>query len=243
MALRILWDPLPDDHPTSAHTHLRGVRRLAASIMDTRARLSLADLIEGRVHRGQVQALVRHTYTATLAEQEEARRKPREFANVWRARLEDVLSRARIQVNGWGEIELATVDVAFAWELFELASRARLQTLDRAQAGPSRSEPSGDPPALAFKVAITGDDDELGVVHFGVCPECGVGLLRKISISPDWQYCGLGSMTLRELERRHPDLIWHTTGQYSWARGFYARIREGSSNPWTMCQHPCPHFP
>jgi hypothetical protein len=190
-----------------------------------------------------VQALVRHTYTATLAEQDEKRRKPAEFAAAWRARLEDVLGRPRIEVDGWGEIVLSTVDAAFAWQLFESANRARRQALDHAQAGPSRSESLGSPPAVAFKFTISGDDDDLGVVQYGICPACGVGLLRKIAFSPDWQYCGLGSMALRELERRHPGVTWYTTGQYSWAQGFYARARQVSSSPWTMRQRPCSHFP
>jgi hypothetical protein len=101
----------------------------------------------------------------------------------------------------------------------------------------------GDPPTRSFAFSLVGDGDELGVVHFGVCAPCQVGLLRKISISLDWQYSGLGSMALRELERRHPGLTWYTTGQYAWAQGFYARIRTRSSSPWTMRQRPCPHFP
>ncbi|WP_055482993.1 hypothetical protein [Sphaerimonospora mesophila] len=71
---------------------------------------------------------------------------------------------------------------------------------------------------------------------------CSVGLLRKISFSLEWQFCGLGTLALRELETRHPDLTWYTTGQYEPAQGFYERYRHSSHSPWTDEQHPCPHF-
>jgi hypothetical protein len=37
-------------------------------------------------------------------------------------------------------------------------------------------------------------------------------------------------------------MTWYTTGQFNHARGFYDRYRQGSGNPWTAMQHPCPHF-
>jgi hypothetical protein len=58
-------------------------------------------------------------------------------------------------------------------------------------------------------------------------------LLYKIEFSPDWQFCGLGRLALNQLESRHPELMWYTTGQFKHARGFYERYRQGSSSPWT----------
>lgn len=77
---------------------------------------------------------------------------------------------------------------------------------------------------------------------YGTCQPCRVGLLYKITFSPDWQFCGLGRLALSQLEDRHADLTWYTTGQLSHARGFYDRYRRRSTSPWTTSQHPCPHF-
>jgi hypothetical protein len=67
-------------------------------------------------------------------------------------------------------------------------------------------------------------------------------MLYKIEFAPDWQACGFGRLALSRLEARHPDLTWCTTGQFSDAKGFYDRYRQGSTSPWTDDQSPCPHF-
>ncbi len=57
------------------------------------------------------------------------------------------------------------------------------------------------------------------------------GLAAKISFDPDWPFCGLGRLTLNEIEARHPNLTWYTTAQSKDARGFYERYRQNSSSP------------
>jgi hypothetical protein len=71
---------------------------------------------------------------------------------------------------------------------------------------------------------------------------CGAGLLRKIDFPLDWQFCGLGTRALRELETRHPALTWYTTDQYGPAKSFYERYRQDSDSPWTDGRCPSPHF-
>jgi hypothetical protein len=93
-----------------------------------------------------------------------------------------------------------------------------------------------------FEITVTSEGEELGAAKYGTCYPCGVGLLQKISFDPDWQFCGLGRLTLNELEARHPSLTWYTTAQFKDARGFYERNRQNSSSTWTDKQHPCLHF-
>ncbi|MFF4192468.1 hypothetical protein [Nonomuraea sp. NPDC001831] len=56
-----------------------------------------------------------------------------------------------------------------------------------------------------FSIAA-GDEGSFGRVRYTICEPCGVGLLNKISFSPEWQCCGFGTLALRELETRHPGL-------------------------------------
>jgi hypothetical protein len=90
--------------------------------------------------------------------------------------------------------------------------------------------------------AIASEGVSLGEVTYGICPPCRIGLLYKIEFPPDWQFCGFGRAALRQIENRHPDLTWYTTGQLGPAAGFYNRYRLESRSPWTAEQHPCPHF-
>ena len=133
------------------------------------------------------------------------------------------------------------IDADFAWELFEAASDARQKTIDRATATKSKQVQRGQR-VPTFEFSITGDDSALGDVTYGACLPCRVGLLYKIGFPTDWQYCGLGRLALRELEARHPELTWYTTGQYKHARGFYDRYRQTSPSPWIPNEHPCTHF-
>ncbi|NUW39584.1 hypothetical protein [Nonomuraea rhodomycinica] len=67
---------------------------------------------------------------------------------------------------------------------------------------------------MSYEFSIAADGDySLGRVQYAICKHCGVGLLKKISFSPEWHCCGFGTLALREPETRHPG-----------------------------DQHPCPHF-
>ncbi|MEV0623514.1 hypothetical protein AB0I81_60075 [Nonomuraea sp. NPDC050404] len=144
---------------------------------------------------------------------------------------------------GWGDIIVAELDANLGWSLYAAASRARAETIARAAATPSRLRRADDGSTSSFDFSIAADGAaSLGRVQYTICEPCCIGLLRKISFSPEWHCCGLGTLALRELETRHPTLTWYTTGQYAHARGFYDRYRDGSSSPWTASQHPCPHF-
>lgn len=149
-------------------------------------------------------------------------------------------------MSGWSEITIADLnaqDIQLAWNPQEAASRARQQTIAAASATPSRPIPMGDPPASTFAFEIVGGTDgQLGDVKYRACPSCRVGLLYNIGFAPDRQFSGLGRLALGQLEARHPDLTWYTSGQHSWARGFYNRYRQDSTSPWTEEQHPYPHL-
>ena len=71
----------------------------------------------------------------------------------------------------------------------------------------------------AFEFSIASDGSLLGGVTYGICRLCRTGLVSKIGFPADWQFCGLGRLALSQLEARHPDLTWYTTGQFSHATG------------------------
>jgi hypothetical protein len=204
--------------------------------------LPAAELVDRRVRRGVVQALVRETYEATVAEQDSAHRKPAEFAEAWRAHLAHLLDQHNVDLPGWSLITIADLDTGLAWALYEAASNARRHAVERAK--PTRSQRADwvSTQAQVFEFAIASGGETLGEVRYGICPPCGTGLLYKISFEPDFQFCGLGRLALNQFEARHPGLTWYTTGQFRHARGFYDRCRQNSDNPWTTKQHPCPHF-
>jgi hypothetical protein len=176
-----------------------------------------------------------------VAEQDRKHRPPVAFSHAWRGQLACLLDRTSVDLHGWGPITVADLDVDLAWNLFETASRARRQAIERAKATPSRRVQRGQQ-VPTFEFSIISDGDSLGDVTYGICPSCHVGLLHKIGFPTDWQFCGLGRMALSQLEARHPGLTWYTTGQFKDSRGFYDRYRQSSANPWTPGQHPCPHF-
>ncbi|MEU6718299.1 GNAT family N-acetyltransferase [Nonomuraea sp. NPDC046802] len=178
-----------------------------------------------------------------MAEQDSEHRGPAEFAEAWKARLAALLAQETVEVSGWSDIAIAELDTDLGWSLYAAASRARAETIARATATPSRHRGRDDGPTPSYEFSIAADGDgSLGRVHYAICEPCSVGLLKKISFSPEWHCCGFGTLALRELETRHPALTWYTTGQYTHARGFYERYRHGSDSPWTAQQHPCPHF-
>lgn len=66
----------------------------------TAPRLPTGELVDRRVRRGEVQALVRESYQATVAEQESSHRKPAEFAEAWRAHLASLLDKESVDLPG-----------------------------------------------------------------------------------------------------------------------------------------------
>src|ERR1022692_4957935 len=85
---QLLWDPLPDDDrlPPARPRRFHWLRGLPSAVAANAAlsRLPAEELVDRRVRRGRVQALVREAYQATVAEQDSAHRRPAELAKVWR---------------------------------------------------------------------------------------------------------------------------------------------------------------
>lgn len=238
---RLLWHPLPDALPVPGRRRFPVLRDLAAAMTANAAPISEQERVNHRVRRGAVQALVREAYQATVAEQYSEHRPPAAFTQAWQAHLAGLLDQASPDLPGWGPIAIADRDTDLAWRLFELASRARQDAIEHAKAAPSRRVQRGQQ-VPNFEFSIVSDGEPLGDVTYGICRSCRTGLLYKIGFPDDWQFCGLGRLALSQLEARHPDLTWYTTGQSKHARGFYDRYRLGSASPWTARQHPCPHF-
>lgn len=238
---RLLWDPLPDTLPVLRRRRFPRLRDLAAAMTANTAPMSEQERVDRRVRRGAVQALVKEAYQATVAEQDSQHRPPAAFTQAWQAHLADLLDQGNPDLPGWGPITIAGPDTDLARSLFGLASRARQDAIEHAKAAPSRRVERGQQ-VPNFEFSIVSDGEPLGDVTYGVCRSCHVGLLYKIGFPDDWQFCRLGRLALSQLEARHPDLTWYTTGQSKHARGFYDRYRQGSGSPWTTNQHPCPHF-
>jgi hypothetical protein len=238
---RLLSDPLPDPLPSPGRGRFHRLRALLAANM-TAPRLPAEELVDRRVRRGEVQALVREAYQATVAEQDSAHRKPAEFAEAWRAHLVCLLDQDSVDVPGWSLITTADLDTSLAWRLYEGASYARRHAVEHAKLTRSQRARWAETQAQVFEFAIVSEGETLGEVRYGICPACGTGLLYKVSFDPDFQFCGLGRLALGQLEARHPGLTWYTTGQFKHARGFYDRYRQDSDSPWTDKQHPCSHF-
>jgi hypothetical protein len=243
MLVQLLWKPLPESWPAAARQRPAGLRGLISRVRDMAAAVPQRDDVDRRVRRGAMQAIVREAFQQTVAEQDSEHRGPAEFANAWKARLAALLAQETIEVSGWAEITIAELDTDLGWSLYAAASRARSETITRSNATPSRRRGTDNAPTVSYEFSIAADGDgSLGRVQYAICEPCGVGLLKKISFSPEWHCCGFGTLALRELEARHPGLTWYTTGQYAYAKGFYARYRQDSDSPWTEKQRPCPHF-
>jgi hypothetical protein len=241
---RLLWNPLPDPLPSSGSGRLRWLRDLRASLAAnmTASQLSEDELVERHVRRGEAQALVREAYQATIAEQDDAHRKSAEFAEAWRTHLTSLLEQDSIDLSGWSVITTDDLDLSFVWRLFEAASSARQHAIEHAKPTRSKRAQVASTKAQIFDFAIVSDGETIGEIQYGICLPCVAGLLYKISFDPDFQFCGLGRRALDQLQARHTDLTWYTTGQFKDARGFYDRYRQHSDSPWTDRQHPCPHF-
>lgn len=238
---QLLWRPLPDAIPAfewwlSAPPDDSAM----ASNADTDPESGQA-LVERRVRTGAVQAVVRKAYLATVAEQERQRRPPAAFAQAWRARLVGLLAQESASPPGHAPITMTGSDLDLAWRLYELARRARQDVIERATPTPSRQVQRGRR-VPTFEFSIVSEGESLGDVTYGICRSCRAGMLYQIEFAPDWQFCGFGRLALSQLEIRHPDLTWYTTGQFQHARGFYERYRQSSASPWTEAQQPCPHF-
>jgi hypothetical protein len=125
-------------------------REVSAYDRHRQARPSLA------LRRGAVQALVREAYQAAVAEQGGARRPPATFAQAWRANLAMFLDQSTVDLDGWGPISIADLDVDLAWKLFEAASDARQRAIEHATATRSRRVQRGQK-VPTFEFAVTGD--------------------------------------------------------------------------------------
>jgi hypothetical protein len=237
LMVRLLWDPLPDMPISGGRRRFWQRNELAAST----GSVPIEEQVDRGVRRRAVQALVREAYLAAVAAQGSEHRSPRVFAKAWRAYLAELLDRDNADLADWAPVKAADLDSDLVWSLYELASRARQDTIEHAVAAPSRRIQRGRQ-VLTFEFSIVSDGDSLGDVTYGTCKSCGVGLLYKIGFPDDWQFCGLGRLALSQLEARHPDLTWHTTCQLTNARGFYDRYRQTSGSPWTPLDCPCAHF-
>jgi hypothetical protein len=238
---QLLWGPLSDALPTP--------ERWLSPLPDDPAMASDADidsesgqaLVDRRVRAGSVQAVVRKAYLVTLAEQERERRPPAAFAQAWRAHLVGLLAQESAGPPGRAPTTMTGSDLDLVWRLYGLARRARQDVIECATPTPSRRVQRGKR-VPTFEFSIVRESESLGDVTYGICGSCGMGMLYQIEFAPDWQFCGFGRLALSQLEARHPDLTWYTTGQFQHARGFYERYRQGSTSPWTDAQQPCPHF-
>ena len=238
--VRLLWDPLPDTLSAPRRRRFPWLRDLAAAMTASAPPMSEQERVNHRVRRGAIQALVREAYRATVAEQDSEHHPrlplPRRGMLTWQACLIRTVSSCWLVAyrdhRRRHRSGLAAVR----------AGQPRLAGRDRARGSGPRPGQSSAASRCRFEVSIVSDGSSLGDVTYGICRSCRVGLLYKIGFPDDWQFCGLGRLALSQLEARHPDLTWYTTGQSRHARGFYDRYRQGSGSPWTVRQRPCPHF-
>jgi hypothetical protein len=243
LLFQLLWEPLPDRLPTGRpqRRQLPRLRDLAAAGTASTASMSVQEQVSRNVRRGAVQALVLEAYQVTIAEQDKEHRAPDTFTQAWHDHLADLLDQPIVELHGWGTLTIADLDLGLAWSLYELASQARHDAIENAKASSCRRVQRGQQ-VPTFEFSIVSHGTSLGDITYGICLPCLTGLLYKIEFPPDWQFCGLGRLALSQLEVRHPEMTWYTTGQFQHARGFYDRYRQDSDSPWTARQHPCPHF-
>jgi hypothetical protein len=238
---QLLWHPLPDTLPAFGWWAFPPPDEPSAALATDSAAESEQDPTDRRVRRDAVQALVRNAYLATLAEQDSEHRPPASFARAWRARFTALLAQPSVDPSGPAAMTISGSDLDLAWRVYELACRARRNAIESATASPSRRVQLGRQ-VPTFEFSIVSGTDPLGDVMYGICRSCSTGVLYTIEFAPDWQFCGLGRLALSQLEARHPDLTWYTTGQFLEAKGFYDQYRQDSASPWTDEQHPCPHL-
>jgi hypothetical protein len=238
---QLLWRPLPESLPAFERWLFPPPRDPAmAPGEDTEPESGQAQA-DRRMRAGSVQALVRKAYLATVADQDREHRPPASFAQAWRAHLVGLLAQGSAGPPGRPPTTINGSDLDLAWRLYELARRARQNAIERATPTPSRQVQRGKR-VPTFEFSIVSEGESLGDVTYGICRPCGTGMLYRIEFAPDWQFCGFGRLALSQLEARHPDLTWYTTGQFQHARSFYERYRQSSTSPWADEQQPCPHF-
>lgn len=236
---QLLWDPLPDPLPAFGWWIFPPQPGPGAAA-GTSSEAGQAG-VDPRVRRSAVQALVRNAYLVTVAEQDSEHRPPVPFGRAWQARLTAMLAQATAGPTDQAPIRITDSDLDFTWRLYELARRARLNAMQSVTATPSQRVQRGKP-VPTFEFSVISGGDALGEVTYGTCRLCSTGMLYTIEFTPDWQFCGLGRLALSQLETRHPDLTWYTTGQLSGARGFCERYRQDNASPWTGQECPCPHL-
>jgi hypothetical protein len=240
LLMQLLWQPLPDALP--AFGWWPSPQREPAGALAMKIAVEPAQPQAGRrARRDAVQTLVRKAYLVTVAEQHSEHRPPASFAQARRAHLTGLLAQASAESPARTSMTISGSDLDLAWRLYELAHRARLNAIKGARPTPSEGVQRGKQ-VPTFKFSIVSGGESLGDVTYGICRPCSAGMLYQIEFAPDWQFRGFGHLALGQLESRHPDLTWYTTGQLPHARGFYDRHRQGSDSPWTEQQNPCPHF-
>jgi hypothetical protein len=60
--------------------------------------------------RDGIQAIVRHAFQATVAEQDDEHRGPKAFAEAWRLNLGELLEPVTIEISGWSTITVSEED-------------------------------------------------------------------------------------------------------------------------------------
>lgn len=229
----LLYDPLPDRLPFEKPQWREGWFAVIIAAVTKPAEPISDEVYQQRVN---AQKLIRTAYSEVLADQEASRYKPAEFERAWRERLARMFDQH-------AEARAGEPDTEFMWRLFDAMSKARRDMINRACTTTSKPiRMTSEAATRTFGFKIVAGSEELGVVRYGICELCQVGFLYKISFPPDWQYCGLGRRALSEMERRHPNVCWYTTGQFEWVQGFYRKYRADSKSPWTANKHPCAHY-
>jgi hypothetical protein len=115
----LLWDRLPDPLPRLEQRRSRWWQELVAA-MSAHAHMPEQGTFERKVRRDGIQAIVRHAFQATVAEQDDEHRGPDAFAEAWRLHLSDLLEPVAIEISGWSTITVSDEDVRFAWEIYGL---------------------------------------------------------------------------------------------------------------------------
>ncbi|GAA3469735.1 hypothetical protein [Nonomuraea roseola] len=241
MVSSLLLDPLPASWPCQP-ARPGGLSGLIAQAREIITTFRGEDFVQ-RLNRAAMQRVVCEVFQLALDEQETERRKPVEFAQAWKGRLAAMLASETIQLSGRRQpVSVADLDVDLGWSLYAAVDQERAAAIANATATPSSRREWQGSPAAFYEFWVVGGQERLGRVRYATCEGCQAGLIRKISFSLEWQYCGLGTRALDEVQVRHPGLAWYTTDQYGSALGFWERYRQSGDSPWTDRGCPCPHW-
>ena len=240
LMVRLLWDPLPDTLSAPRRRRFPWLRDLAAAMTaagpDVRAGTGKPPRAPGRCPGTRAGSIPGHRRRAGQRAPSAGCLYPGVAYSPGRP-----LDRDSVELSGWSPIAITGGDTDLAWRLYELASRAWQDAIEHAVAAPSRPVERGQQ-VPNFEFSIVSDGELARRCHVRDLPIVPRRPAVQVGFPDDWQFCGLGRLALSQLEARHPDLTWYTTGQSRHARGFYDRYRQGSGSPWTVRQHPCPHF-